>query len=129
MVELQHSGFMKLFGLNGKVAIITGGGRGLGKIETLALAEAGANTVVVDINLNDAQQTAQEAGNLGSSSIAIEADVTDHPSVMHVIEKTIADFGAIDILVNNAGISIRKPVLEFTVEDWYKILNINLVSY
>lgn len=122
-------GLTKLFSLTGRVAVITGGGKGLGRIETLALAEAGADTVVVDINFLEAEQTAKEATNLGSDAIAIEADVTDHPGMMRVVEKTIAQFGKIDILVNNAGINIRKPVLELTAEDWQKILETNLVSY
>jgi NAD(P)-dependent dehydrogenase (short-subunit alcohol dehydrogenase family) len=120
---------MKLFSLKGRVAVITGGGKGLGKIETLALAEAGANTVVVDVNFPDARQTAKEAESLGSKSIAIKADVTNQSSLIRAVEKTLAKFGKIDILVNNAGINIRKPVLDFTAKDWQRILNTNLVSY
>jgi len=119
---------MNLFSLHDQVAIVTGGGNGLGKSEAIALAEAGAKTVVVDLNLRDARQTAEELKANGFDAIAIQADVTKQSDVDRIMRETIVRFKKIDILVNNAGINIRKPVLDFTISDWKTILHTNLIS-
>ncbi len=119
---------MTIFSLSDRVAIVTGGSKGLGKAITLALSEAGANTVVVSRHLSEAQQVTKEAKSLGHESLAIESDVTNYSDVARMVEKTISYFGKIDILVNNAGITLRKPILDFTVEEWDKILATNLIA-
>ncbi|MHB1377002.1 MAG: SDR family NAD(P)-dependent oxidoreductase, partial [Candidatus Humimicrobiaceae bacterium] len=102
-------GVLSLFKLEGKKAIVTGAGRGLGKEIALGLAEAGADVAVIDMLLKEAQETAEEIQKLGRDSIAIEGDVTDEKSVKSTIQKTVSKFGRIDILVNNAGICSWSP--------------------
>ncbi len=119
---------MSIFSLSDRVAIVTGGSKGLGKAITLALSEGGANTVVVSRHLSEAQGVAKEAESLGPESLAIESDVTNYSDVVRMVEEAISYFGKIDILVNNAGINLRKPILDFTVEEWDKILATNLIA-
>ena len=119
---------MKAFNLNGKVAIITGGSKGIGKACAYALSEAGAITVLVSRHLAEARQASDEIEKVGSESFALEADVRNPIDVEKMVAKTIQRFGKIDILVNNAGINVRKPVLEFTTDDWNNILATNLVA-
>ncbi len=91
------------FALNGKVAIVTGSGRGIGKAIALAFAEAGADIVCAARTQNQIETTAEEVRALGRKAIAIPCDVGDSDQVTTMVEKTIAEFGHIDILVNNAG--------------------------
>ncbi|MFB3926269.1 MAG: SDR family NAD(P)-dependent oxidoreductase [Syntrophales bacterium] len=119
---------MKMFDLSGKVALVTGGSKGLGKATVVALSEAGADTVVVSRHLSESEAVVSEAECLGRKSIAVEADVQDQSSVTAMVEKAIGHFGKIDILVNNAGVNWLKPVLEFTVDDWKSMLSVNLIG-
>ncbi len=119
---------MRSFLLDEKVAIVTGGSKGIGKACVLALSEAGANTVVVSRHLSEARQAAAEAQDKGSDAIAIEADIKNASDVERMVHQTIDRFGKIDILVNNAAVNIRKPILEFEREDWITILDTNLIA-
>jgi len=115
--------------LEGKVAIITGGGTGLGKCMALVMAEEGADIVVAARRVEAIEQTAKEVKDLGCRGLAIPTDVTDSAQVNRMVEKTLAEMGQIDILVNNAGIvrgQQRKPFWEITDEDWHLGININL---
>jgi 3-oxoacyl-[acyl-carrier protein] reductase len=115
--------------LENKVAIVTGGGRGLGKAFCLRMADEGAKVVVVDILEQEAQQTAAEVGVKGGSAVSIKVDVTDEVGTLRMAEETIKKFGRIDALVNNAayyyGIA-RKPFYEISSEEWDRAMSVNV---
>jgi len=115
--------------LNGKVAIITGARRGMGRAHALVLAEAGAKVAVSDISEEDCQKVVEEIKEKGGEAIAIKCNVTEKGEVEEMVKKTVEKFGKIDILVNNAGICQFKPFLELTEEEWDKTLDINLKGY
>ncbi|BER92657.1 SDR family NAD(P)-dependent oxidoreductase [Atrimonas thermophila] len=114
------------FRLDGKVALVTGGGKGLGKAIAFALAGAGANIAVAGKTLKNVQQTAQEIEeNMAKRAIAIEADVRNPGDVKEMISKVLQVFGKLDILVNNAGVADVKPITEFPLEKWEYIMDVN----
>jgi len=115
--------------LNGKVAIVTGARRGMGRSHALTLAKAGAKVVVVDISLEDCQKVVEEITQQGGEAMAVKCDVSNKAEVDEMIKKTIERFGKIDILVNNAAICQFKPFLELTEEDWDRTIDINLKGY
>jgi len=115
--------------LKGKVAIITGARRGMGRSHALTLAKAGAKVVVADISLEDCQKVVDEIKSKGGEGLAIKCDVSKKEEVEEMVRKTIERFGKIDILVNNAGIAQFKPFLEMGEEEWDRTLNINLKGY
>jgi NAD(P)-dependent dehydrogenase (short-subunit alcohol dehydrogenase family) len=115
--------------LKGKVVIITGARRGMGRSHALALAKAGAKVVVSDISLEDCQKVVEEIKKVKGEALAIKCDVTKKAEVEEMVRKTVERFGKIDILVNNAGICQFKPFLELTEEDWDRTLDINLKGY
>lgn len=114
--------------LEGKVAVITGASRGLGKAMALALAGAGVKLALVARDREKLEETAKEAAALGSTAQIFIADVTDEPQVATVAELVVTQFGRVDILINNAGVNIRKPLVEYTLEEWRKITDTNLTS-
>lgn len=115
--------------LKGKIAIITGARRGMGRSHALALAKAGAKVVVSDISLEDCEKVVEEIQKMKGEALAIKCDVSQKAEVDEMVQKTIERFGKIDILVNNAGICQFKPFLELTEQDWDRTLNINLKGY
>lgn len=115
--------------LRGKVAIITGARRGMGRTHALTLAKAGAKVVVSDISLEDCQKVVKEIEKEGGEALAVKCDVTKKKEIEEVVKKTVKKWGKIDILVNNAGICQFKPFLELTEEEWDRTLNINLKGY
>ncbi len=115
--------------LKGKVAIVTGARRGMGKTHALALAKAGAKVVVADISLEDCEAVVTEIKDAKGEAMAIKCDVSNKDEVDEMVTKTVAKLGKIDILVNNAGICQFKPFLELTEEEWSRTININLKGY
>lgn len=113
-----------LFDLGGKVAIVTGASRGLGKAMAIALAQAGAN--VVGVGQSDMSSTEEEIKKAGKEFLPIKADLTSTEKVEEIVEKTVEKFGRVDILVNNAGTIRRQDAIEYTEKDWDDILNLNL---
>lgn len=110
----------------GKVALVTGAARGIGKAVALTLARQGAKVVVTDVDLGGAQQVAQEIEELGRNAQAIQADVSQREAVQQLVSEAISLFGRIDILVNNAGIIRRGTFLDHQPEEWDKVLGVNL---
>ena len=111
--------------LEGQVAIVTGAAQGLGKALAERLAEEGCRVVAADINFEAAQKV---ASNL-HRGIAVKVDVCDEQQVESMVDAAVREFGRLDLLVSNAAILIAKPVLEFPVEQWRKMMEINLVGY
>ena len=116
------------FKLDGKNALVTGAGRGIGRGLAFALAEAGANVAVVDILADNAEKTAREiAEATGRRTIAIACDIADADQVEAMVKKVVDTFGRLDIAVNNAGISIPiKGILDVSADEWKKQMDINL---
>jgi sorbitol-6-phosphate 2-dehydrogenase len=116
--------------LNGKTAIVTGGGQGLGEAICLRLAKEGCHVVVGDINLEGIIETQNRIKDVsGPESLGIVADVTREQDVKNLVDQTVEKFGSLDILVSNAGVLIAKPVDEFPAEKWMKVLEVNLFGY
>ncbi|WP_223587788.1 SDR family oxidoreductase [Neobacillus bataviensis] len=118
----------KLFDLTGKVAIVTGGGRGLGQQIAEGFAEAGANVVVCSRKLEACEEVAEGLRKLGVESFALKCDVSNPEDVKNVVEQTVERFGRIDILVNNSGASWGAPVEEMPLEAWQKVMNVNVTG-
>jgi NAD(P)-dependent dehydrogenase (short-subunit alcohol dehydrogenase family) len=119
---MRRSGMSILskFSLEGKVALVTGGKKGLGKAMALGFAEAGADVAICSRGVADGELegAAREISKLGRRSLAIQADVACRPDVERMVAQVMSDFGTIDILVNNAGQYIERPTLEVSEEDW-----------
>jgi NAD(P)-dependent dehydrogenase (short-subunit alcohol dehydrogenase family) len=119
------------FPLPGKVAVVTGGRRGIGKAIALALAEAGADIALCDRVIDDGElkAVAGEVKRLGRRSLAVKADITDRADVDNFVRKVVDEFGTIDILVNNAATNIRVPLLELQEEGWDRVIDTDLKGY
>jgi len=109
-----------------RVAIVTGGGRGIGQAIALTLAGEGADLAVWDMNLEQAQGVADQASQMGRRSSAYRVDVSDWDQVRTTAAKVLEEFGRIDILVNNAGICNKSSIEDLDPDDWDKVLAVNL---
>lgn len=109
-----------------KVAIVTGGGSGLGQAFCSAFAEEGASVVCADINFDGAKQTVEEIIKKGGRAIVVKMDVTNAEDVLKMVEETIKQHHCIDILVNNAGITYRLDLVNTTEEQWDRVVDVNL---
>ncbi|MRG85961.1 SDR family oxidoreductase [Salinibacillus xinjiangensis] len=118
----------ELFDLKGKTAIVTGGGRGLGRQIAETFAEANANVVVCSRKEENCQETSEYLQSLGVESIALKCDITNSDDIDQVIDRTLENFGSIDILVNNSGASWGAPVEEMPLEAFQKVMNVNVVG-
>ncbi|TAK33956.1 MAG: SDR family oxidoreductase [Chloroflexota bacterium] len=112
--------------LKDKVAIVTGAAQGNGKALALAYVHQGAKVVVADMNLALAQETAQQLVAEGGHAISVPVDVSKRDQVEQMVDRTIAEYGQIDVLVNNAGITSARRFLNFSDEDWDRIIAVNL---
>lgn len=112
--------------LKDKVALITGGARGIGKAIGLVYAKEGADIVIADVNLEEAEKTAKEIEALGRKALALTMDVTDYSKVEEAVNKILDKFAKIDILVNNAGITKDNLLLRMSQLEWDAVLNVNL---
>ena len=118
----------QLFDLHGKVAIVTGGGSGLGRQMATALAEMGASVVLCARTAERCEEAATELRALGVRAIGLRCDVTVADDVRAMVKRAAAELGRIDILVNNAGRAWVAPVASMKVEDWRKVLEVNLTG-
>lgn len=114
--------------LNGKIALITGASKGLGKAMALALGNAGATLALVSRNLDQLRETARAVQEAGGESRVFAADVSDEDQVRQLERDVTAALGKVHILINNAGMNLRKPLVEFSLEEWRRVLDTNLTS-
>lgn len=122
-------GIIEKMRLDEKKAFVTGGARGIGKSVALAFGEAGADVALVDIDLAEAEKTAVELSEkTGRRFIAVQADVTDSQDVDRMIQTVLREFGRLDIAMCNAGICMNIPAEEMTLEQWKKVIDINLTG-
>ncbi len=109
--------------LAGKVALVTGGGSGIGREISIIFTEAGAQVATATRTLTHAQETARLAG---GETLALQADVSDEADVQRVVDQTLERFGRIDILVNNAGIGTTKSIVEVEPDEWDRVFAVNV---
>jgi 3-oxoacyl-[acyl-carrier protein] reductase len=112
--------------LEGKVAIITGSGRGIGEATAVKFAQEGARVVVCDVNLEDAAKTAEKIKESGGEALALKIDVTRIEEVEEMVQKAVNEFKKLDILVNNAGITADAKLVKMTQEQFDKVISVNL---
>ena len=119
----------KLFDLTGRVAIVTGGGRGPGRTIALGLADHGADVVVVSRTMEQVERVAGEIQGKGRKALALRVDTSRKADVDAMVSRALDRWGRIDVLVNNAGIDIIKPAVDYAEAEWDQILDINLKGY
>ena len=112
--------------LQGKVAVVTGGLRGIGHAIALAMAHEGADLLIAGLSMDRAAHTEQEIRALGRRCVVVQADVADEAAVQDMMARTVQHFGGLDILVNNAAIALFKPIDEFTAAEFSRVLDVNL---
>jgi gluconate 5-dehydrogenase len=115
-----------LFDLKGKVSIVTGGGRGIGKFMATGLAEAGSSVVIASRKLENCEKEVKELEQLGVKSLAVKCDMAKKEDIDNLVKTTMDKFGTIDILVNNAGLTWGAPTLDFPLDKWEKIFDVNV---
>src|ERR1700712_711817 len=111
-----------------RVAMVTGGGGGIGRAAALMLAREGADIVICDINGDKGVSVVKEVEALGRRAISIPTDSSDEEQVEHLVAEGVRQLGKIDILVNNAGIVTTDPILELSTEDWDRVVAVHLRS-
>src|SRR5512146_773225 len=114
--------------LEGKTAVITGAGRGLGKAMALALGAAGANLALVSRTAAQLEEVAREVKKAGGRAESFQADVSDEAPVRKLEREVLEAFGSVHILINNAGMNLRKPLVDFTLKEWRQVMDTNLTS-
>jgi 2-deoxy-D-gluconate 3-dehydrogenase len=114
---------LEKFKLDGKVALVTGAGRGLGQGAAVGFAEAGADLALVDVLSTD--ETAQRIRKLGRRVCQVQANLLERGAVQRIVDATVKELGGIDVVLNNAGIIRRAPLLEFSEKDWDEVIQIN----
>ncbi|NTW77947.1 MAG: glucose 1-dehydrogenase [Syntrophaceae bacterium] len=114
--------------LSGKVALVTGAGRGIGKAIALALAKAGADVCVTARTESQINETAEEIRQMGRRALAVPADATNAAAVASVVEKTVAELGGLQILVNNAGMEMPKTLMDTSEAEYNTVMDTNVKS-
>ena len=115
-----------IFSIKGKTALVTGAGRGIGRVLVQALAEAGCNVALLGLHKDNLDKAAAEIEKTGVRAITLEADVSQRNDVREAFSSIKNDFGRLDICVNNAGVSMQVPAEEMPEEDWNAIIDINM---
>jgi NAD(P)-dependent dehydrogenase (short-subunit alcohol dehydrogenase family) len=119
---------INLFSLKNHISLVTGGGNGIGAASVRALAQAGSDVVVADIDINSAKKITKSLSDLGVRSMAIKVDVTKSFQVKKMLDNVLETFGRLDIAVNSAGIGNRSPAEMLPEDSWDKLINVNLKS-
>ena len=119
---------LEKFKLDGKTALVTGAGGGIGRAMAIALAEAGADVACHCRKAGDADETVSAIRALGRTAIAVAGDMSDKAVPSRLVEETLSEFSRIDILINNAGMIRRSPAADFSEEDWAAVIEVNLSS-
>lgn len=117
--------------LKGKAIIVTGGGKGIGRVYCKALAREGAGVCIADIDFESAKNVAAEIGRAGGKALPIKVDVSNEEEVEEMAKKCYETFGSIDVLINNAAYyyeAMRRPWNEITLEEWVKALSVNVIG-
>jgi NAD(P)-dependent dehydrogenase (short-subunit alcohol dehydrogenase family) len=114
------------FSMSGKVSVITGGNRGIGRALATALAEAGSDIVLLVRDGDGTAAAVAELETLGVSALAVTADVTDPQQVQRAVDEVLSRLGQVDVLVNNAGTCIHRPALDVTEEEWRSVMDVNV---
>nr|WP_303968615.1 glucose 1-dehydrogenase [Sporosarcina ureae] len=117
-----------IFNLTGKVAVVTGASKGIGRDISLLLAEAGVDLAIIARSKNELDELSQEIQAKGRRVLPVSADLMDISSIPNIVDQIIRKYGRIDILINNAGINIPKPALETTEQDWDMVTDLNVKS-
>lgn len=115
-----------LFDLHGKVAVVTGGSGALGKAVSIGLAAYGVDLVVCDLELAGLEALADKVREMGQKALPVFCDVTDPSSVDQMVNRTLDEFGKINILFNAAGIAQREPAVDMPIDDWQKVMDVNV---
>jgi NAD(P)-dependent dehydrogenase (short-subunit alcohol dehydrogenase family) len=116
----------ELFDLTGRKALVTGAGRGIGRVMALALADAGCDVAILEINLESAQKTADEIKAMGRKALAFKTDVTVKSEVDAAFAATVKAFGSLDICLNVAGVCIHQPAEEITEKNYDFVMDVNV---
>jgi len=127
---VERKSFLEKFRVDGKVALVTGGSRGIGKAIALALAEAGADVALASRKLPELEATAQEIGKMGRKAVPVQANVRHLAEIDNLVKKTMEEFGRIDILINNAGTNPTfGSIFKMDETVWDIIMGLNLKGY
>jgi NAD(P)-dependent dehydrogenase (short-subunit alcohol dehydrogenase family) len=119
---------LNAFGLSGRLAVVTGGNRGLGRAFARAIGEAGARVAIVSRDTDQTGDALAELAGLGIEAQGFQADVTRRPDIDRVAEEIASAMGRVDILVNNAGTCVHRPALEVTEAQWHEVIDVNVTG-
>jgi NAD(P)-dependent dehydrogenase (short-subunit alcohol dehydrogenase family) len=117
---------LERFDLTGRTAVVTGSTRGLGRGFAIALAQGGANVVVVGRDADAAAEVEAELNEIGPGALTVLADVTQRAELERVLAASVARYGHVDVLVNNAGACVHRPALEVSDDEWRSVMNVNV---
>lgn len=117
-----------LFDLTGKVSIVTGASKGIGKSIAIGLAEAGSHVVLCSRTKVELDEVAKEIEQRGVEALVIPCDVSNPKDIQNVVDEAVNKFHQIDVLINNAGITVKRPAEEYDLNDWNKVIGVNLTG-
>lgn len=118
----------QIFSLKGKVSLVTGASRGLGRGYALTLAKAGSDLILISRSQKELQSLKEEIAAIGRQVLILAGDLTHFKDIPRLVQRSVDEFGKIDILINNAGMNIRKPIFDLTEEDIKNVIDLNLMS-